>query len=243
MYLHPQAQRYFYRLLRDLTDSGDCQVIYSTHSPVFADVAQFESIRLLRKEVGSMTTVTSVKDRAHSAFLSAQRDAQKMEALDASRSEVLFARKTLLVEGVGDKLAAQLVAEALGLDVDAEDLAIVSCGSKSAIPFFVQICQALAIPFVVLHDHDIYDERSFENKEKARKENTKAAAHNKQIAETVANDNLIFIMKPSLEGELAIGRNAKDKPKRIVQALKELDPAAVPSTLRKAVDKLFEELT
>lgn len=37
MYLHPQAQRYFHRLLTELAATGSCQVIYSTHSPIFAE--------------------------------------------------------------------------------------------------------------------------------------------------------------------------------------------------------------
>lgn len=40
---------------------------------------------------------------------------------------MLFARKALLVEGPGDRLAARIVAEKIGLDLDAEDLAVVVC--------------------------------------------------------------------------------------------------------------------
>ena len=50
MYLHPQAQRYFYRILVDLTERDHCQVIYSTHSPIFADLSRFESVRLCRND-------------------------------------------------------------------------------------------------------------------------------------------------------------------------------------------------
>src|SRR5690606_35321848 len=49
MYLHPQAQRYFYRLLCEMADENQCQVIYSTHSPIFADVSRFEGLRLVRR--------------------------------------------------------------------------------------------------------------------------------------------------------------------------------------------------
>lgn len=241
MYLHPQAQRYFYRLLRDLAEQGECQVIYSTHSPVFADVAQFESIRLMRKEVGSMSSMAAVT-KAHVPFLEKQRKGQKMEALDATRSEVLFARRALLVEGVGDKLAAQLVAQALGHDIDAEDLAIVSCESKSTLPFFIRICQALSIPYVVLHDEDIYPESDSADPEKTRKENTQAAAENQALRELIADNNQVFVMKPSLEQELGISRNAREKPRKIVEAIQKQELSALPVNLKAAVGKLFEEL-
>lgn len=46
MYLHPQAQRHFHRVLLDLVEQGGTQVIYSTHSPVFADAVRYDSLRL-----------------------------------------------------------------------------------------------------------------------------------------------------------------------------------------------------
>jgi putative ATP-dependent endonuclease of the OLD family len=91
MYLHPQAQRYFYSLLRELVENGSCQVIYATHSPIFADVGRFESIRLVRKDPGEMARVTQVSRREHLDYLSTQRSAQKINiGFDSARSEILF---------------------------------------------------------------------------------------------------------------------------------------------------------
>ena len=62
MYLHPQAQRYFYRLLCEMSEKDQCQVVYSTHSPIFADVNRFEALRLVRRESGEHSRVTFVSD-------------------------------------------------------------------------------------------------------------------------------------------------------------------------------------
>ena len=152
MYLHPQAQRYFYGLLAELADAGDCQVIYSTHSPVFADITRFEGIRLVRREPGERTQVTAITKTKDRAFLDQRRNRQKMLGFTATRSELFFARRVLLVEGDADQLAASHVAKHLGRDIDAEDLAIVNCGGKSSVPFFARLCHALGVPFVVLFD-------------------------------------------------------------------------------------------
>ena len=43
LYLRPQAQRYLYRVLREFSSAGN-QVIYSTHSPAFLNVARLDEL-------------------------------------------------------------------------------------------------------------------------------------------------------------------------------------------------------
>lgn len=240
MYLHPQAQRYFFRLLVDMADAGDCQVVYSTHSPIFADVARFEAIRLFGREPKSFTRCTYVHRKEDIEYLSERRDAQKIAiAFDASRSEMLFARKALLVEGPGDRLAARIVADKLGLDLDAEDLAVVDCGSKAAIPFVARTAKALGIPFVVLHDLDLRVETGDEDQVAGiRKENARQKVVNDDVATAVGDPALIFTCESSLEALLGIGRKAPDKPRRVVEALQALAVQDVPDPLVKAVQLL-----
>jgi len=49
LYLHPHGCRHFYKLLKDLADSG-LQVIYTTHERSFVDIRNVESIHIVRKE-------------------------------------------------------------------------------------------------------------------------------------------------------------------------------------------------
>jgi putative ATP-dependent endonuclease of the OLD family len=165
MYLHPQAQRYFHRLLTEIVDRGSCQVIYTTHSPIFAPVTRFEAIRLVRKDPGEMSRVSLVGVRDDREFLAAQRAAQKLAlSFDPTTSELLFASRVLLVEGPGDRLAVLLTAERLNYDLDAEDLAVVHCGTKTAIPFFARTCRALGVDFCILHDEDLVEEEGDEKR-------------------------------------------------------------------------------
>jgi putative ATP-dependent endonuclease of the OLD family len=242
MYLHPQAQRYFYRLLCEMADRDECQVIYSTHSPIFADIARFESIRLFRKEPGGMSSVSLITRQADQRYLSTQRDARKLVAFDATRSEVLFARRALLVEGPADRLAILHTAKRMGHDPDAEDLAVVVCGTKTAIPFFARVCAALEIPFFVLHDEDVYPHPDDEEKRrKLEQQNAAARNLNEEIIKSVGDTSRIFLASPTLEALLGVGRSAGDKPRRVVQALDVLDLSRVPQPVQLAIEALFAE--
>jgi predicted ATP-dependent endonuclease of OLD family len=120
------------------------------------------------------------------SFLERQQKAQKLVAFDATKSELLFARRALLVEGQADRLAVLATATALGHDPDAEDLAIVNCASKSNIPFFARICRALSVPFVIVHDddlHDIPEGADEQARSQAQAENARAGLINGEIRE------------------------------------------------------------
>jgi putative ATP-dependent endonuclease of OLD family len=241
MYLHPQAQRYFYRLLAEMADAGEAQVIYSTHSPVFADATRYESIRLVRRGAGETSSVSYVTRAQDWAFLDGQRAAHKLvTGFTASRNEMFFARKVLLVEGPGDQLAVRVVAERLGFDLDGEDLAVVECGGKSAIPFYARVCAALGIEYAVLHDEDLYEvEGPEERRARIRADNGREADTNAKIAAAVAGSDRVFILAPSLEATLGIGRGATDKPRRVAEALDNLDEGSFPDPLAAAVRALF----
>jgi putative ATP-dependent endonuclease of OLD family len=239
MYLHPQAQRFFHRILVEMADAEQCQVLFSTHSPIFADMTRFASVRLFQKPAAGTTHVDWVREDKDRAFLADQLKRQKLtQYMDAASSEALFARRVLLVEGHGDYLAAQTVARRRALDLDAEGLSIIPCGGKNAIPFFGRMCRALGIPTVVLHDEDLYSGAPETLEKWQRDENARAPAQNKAIADAVGDDDHIFKISPCLEAVLGIGRNASDKPLKVVEAIEACKDAELPSELVAAVKAL-----
>ena len=241
MYLHPQAQRFFHRLLMDMVDEGQCQVIYTTHSPIFADMTRFESIRLLRRPTGGSSQAEWVKSKKDQTYLQNQVDRQKLgQFMDSTTSEALFARRVLLVEGYGDRLAIQLVARRLGIDLDAEGLSVVACGGKGAIPFYARMCRSLGVEVVVMHDEDIYvDDGALAPWQ--IDENGKAPKQNDEIVEAMGSDEKVFMVKPSLEHALGIGHNASDKPFRVIEQLEALQTEEMPEQLVAVVDALRNE--
>jgi predicted ATP-dependent endonuclease of OLD family len=146
---------------------------------------------------------------------------------------VLFAQRALLVEGYGDRVAALLVAEKLGLDLDAEGVTIVDCGGKSGVELVLGVCQALSIQTVVLHDEDLWPTDGLvDAKEKAQRtaENEAEKDKNDRI-QRAAGAARVFVVRPSLEEVLGIGRNASDKPRRIAEAVASIDIKAAPHGL------------
>jgi len=240
MYLHPQAQRFFHQLLVDMVDSGQSQVIYTTHSPIFADMTRFSSIRVFGKQPGASSQVRWISSQEDQDYLQGQVDRQKLsQYMDPAASEALFARRVLLVEGHGDFLAVRIVARKLDADLDGEGLSVVSCGGKNAIPFFAKMCNSLGISVLVLHDEDIYVAPDGEELTKWQiDENDKAPKANAEIEAALGSSEGLFRIGPSLEGALGIGRSASDKPRKVVDALEVMDLADIPNPLVEAVRAL-----
>jgi energy-coupling factor transporter ATP-binding protein EcfA2 len=238
MYLHPQAQRYFYRLLCEMADRGQCQIIYATHSPIFADVNRFESLRLVRRDADQHSRVSFVLPEQETALISARAAFKLGGKFDTGRNEVLFADRALLVEGYGDRIAASLVAEKSGLDPDAQGVTIVDCGGKSGIELVLRVCGSLGIPCVVLHDEDVWPMNGIRDPEARKtqeKENADEKAKNDRVRRA-AGDAPVFVISPSLEAAMGITRNASDKPRRIAEAMTALDVNAVPPKLQPLLD-------
>lgn len=243
MYLHPQAQRYFHRLLIDITEESETQVIYTTHSPIFADMTRFESIRLMRRSVSKPSTVSQVDRESDRQFLDEHRRNQKLDVhFDQAGSEALFADRVLLVEGQADRVAVRHVALTVNVDLDAENLSVVDCGGKSSIPFFATACRALEIPFAVLHDVDIFEpEDPAALSDKQKQSNRQEAKLNQRIADAVGGAAPIFQMDPSLESVLGIGANARDKPRRVLEELEQRGLESFPGGLVEATRALIPD--
>jgi hypothetical protein len=161
-----------------------------------------------------------------------------LSTFDPARSEAFFARRVLAVEGKGDQLAARLVAQRLDKDLDAENLAVIDCGAKTAIPFIARTCSALGIPLLALHDDDTYPEEGDEEAlRRIREQNADAEKENAEIRAAVPADRL-FVVHPSLEGVLGIGRWAEQKPRRVPEAVRDMPIENLPAPLVAAVRAL-----
>lgn len=239
MYLHPQAQRYFYRLLCEMAENGQCQVIYSTHSPIFADVNRFEALRLVRKDPGQNARLAFVGPNDIEGLKRARERFKLGGKFDAARNEVLFASRALLVEGYGDRIAALIIAEKLNFNPDAEGVAVVDCGGKAGIELVVRVCRALEIPFVVLHDEDVWSTDHIDEDEKRKRqgdENIAEKQMNERIKDAVGQAGCVFVISPTLEERLGISRNASDKPRRVAEALSSVSINETPKELQPLID-------
>jgi|RhiMethySRZTD1v2_1073278.scaffolds.fasta_scaffold00449_18 putative ATP-dependent endonuclease of the OLD family len=213
LYLRPQAQRYLYRLLREFALAGN-QVIYSTHSPAFLNVARLDELVFVERLPRTGTRALQPEP------VSADEDFRVMTEFDAARSELFLARAVVLVEGLTEKLVLPFVFAALGHDVDREAISIVECGGKPNLPLFARICRATGIPFLVMHDSD-------------RKASGKLAAAeralNALIAETAGIDRVI-VLDPDFEAVSGLVGN-RHKPERAWREFAARSAAEMPPEL------------
>ena len=149
MFLHPQMQRSLYRTLRQIAEKN--QVIYTTHSPHFVGIPDYENVLLVKKVDGATTITVS----------NLQCDERRREKLrkefDPERNELFFATRLLLVEGDTEKLALPEYANRLKHDLDRAGSTIVQVGGKRNLKEFAAIATSFGIPTGVMYDRDSSD--------------------------------------------------------------------------------------
>jgi ABC-type cobalamin transport system ATPase subunit len=222
LYLRPQAQRYFYRLLRSFAGLGN-QVFYSTHAPAFLNVARLEELALVEHRGRLGTTIVQP------APLPADERFRALSEFDAERSELFLSRAALLVEGRTEKLVFPFVFRALGIDHDREAISIVECGGKPTIPIVARVCNAAGIPFVVVHDRDA---------EAGRQPIAAERAVNQEILSVAGPDRIVELV-PDLEGIAGL-RGHSHKPEHASRRFAFMTAAEVPVPLAEAVARITE---
>jgi hypothetical protein len=218
LFLRPQAQRYLYRLLRKAASSGN-QVLYSTHSPAFLNVARIEDLVLVERRPGRETRVIQPQP------LPPDEEFRAKSEFDAERAELFLARAAVLVEGLTEKLALPFAFRALGHDPDREAISIVECGGKSNIPLFAGVCAAVGIPYIAVHDRDAPVGVRPSEEEQALNDLITAMA---KPANTV-------VLAPDFEGVADLA-GRKHKPTRAWERFRSLTPEEVPAPLARAVE-------
>jgi predicted ATPase len=224
LYLRPQAQRYLYRVLREFSLAGN-QVIYSTHSPAFLNVARMEELVFVERLPATGTQAVQPEP------VSADEDFRVMTEFDAARSELFLAHAVVLVEGLTEKLVLPFVFSALGHDVDQEAISIVECGGKPNIPLFARICRATGIPFVVVHDSDRKTSGKLVAAERAL---------NALIAES-AGEERVVVLDPDFEAVAGLAGRRR-KPERAWREFAERPAAEMPGPLVRAAELVMSSV-
>lgn len=199
LFLHPQAQRNFYNVLREMTEdqideNGNIvkeglQIFYTTHSPNFLRTDKFNEIFIVRKtqEKGTYLNradidlfITDLKVRKNiqsskeDLFLHF-RNAYENTGDSQKANEGFFAKKIVLVEGQSESLILPYFFDLYGFDYIKEGVSIVRCGCKNEIDRFFRLYNEFWIPCFIIFDWDKQNEGTQEE------ENTKI--ENKAILE------------------------------------------------------------
>lgn len=167
-HLHPLAQRWLARRVRDYVDAG-IQVVLTTHSPAFLSLLDIEGLALVRKsEATGATTITQMtaqelRDRCVELGAPAQvTQASILPFYETAATEEIkagfFARAVCLVEGPSEALAIPVYCRRVGFDPDEHGLAIISVAGVGNLAKWYRLFTAYHIPAYVIFDNDTSDD-------------------------------------------------------------------------------------
>lgn len=170
IYLHPQAQRNLFRILREIVSTG-LQVIISTHSNNFVDTEFFDSIGLVRKvddpenkgcQHTTLTLVSKAELVEHCYRTGVPEGKATIENIteyykstsNYRLNEAFFARFLILVEGETEELALPEYLAAVGLNCDQKGVSVIAVQGKNQIPKYWRLFGKFKIPMLVVFDND-----------------------------------------------------------------------------------------
>lgn len=167
LFLHPQAQRSFYKVLQELAESGT-QIFYTTHSPDFLTVGRFSEIFIVRKNATDGTYVRSSKPDDFITDLRIRtginttvpdlmlqyKNAYEETGNTQKANEAFFAKKIILVEGQSESLCLPYFFSLLNYDYISKGISIVRCGDKNDLDRFYRLYSEFGIPCFVIFDGD-----------------------------------------------------------------------------------------
>ena len=156
LYQHPPRARHFFHTLCALSDNGDAQTVYATHSPYFVAADRYAALRIFRREPRARVTIeVSRADEATIATSMGEDEGTIRRRLSRTMStmfcEAFFSHGVVLVEGPTDAAAVIETARLMDIDLIARG---VTCTyvTKSVIPLAMAILTVLHIPIYVMFD-------------------------------------------------------------------------------------------
>lgn len=149
-HLHPQLQRTVFEKLFQRTDTAQALIVTS-HSPTLAAVVPLRSIVNLRSVNGASQAYSLA------ALPVTGEELDDIEQyLTVSRSELLFARGVIFVEGDAEETLLPGFAKALGFDLDQLGITVCNVAGINFVPY-VKLAGSLGLPFSVITDWDPLD--------------------------------------------------------------------------------------
>jgi len=229
LYMHPHMARKMRDALYGIAAKNGFQVICTTHSPVFLDMA-VRHRSIIRVVKDSLRHVSVVQPKGELFGGAGQVDAKKrlrmLAEFNPAVNEVFFARRVTLLEEQTAEWAIRRAADCVGIFTRFPhlryDVTLVDCGGKASIPLFQQVLNHFGIPYAVIHDED-----------SSKPEQVKT----NQVIGSLLGTNKRYMFSPDdLETTLGYQPQGKNKPFRAMTKVEELARnGALPEAFAKSV--------
>ena len=133
-HLHPQLQNSFFSYLNRINENTNLQIFITSHSPTLTSKADLNSLILVQDNDNNVTTKNLVN------LFSNKDDINFLKKfLDVTKSQLLFAKKVIFVEGFTEALLIPLFAKIYDFDLDKHGVEVVNVSGisfKRFIPLF-----------------------------------------------------------------------------------------------------------
>lgn len=212
IYLHPNAISKMRDTIYSLAESGNNQIVCTTHSPYMIDLNKkpkqtLNRLSLTTSDFGESTalTVESLPFNITKEFLELQEDDKNyikmLLRVEDAIAKCFFVKKVLIIEGDTEQVVLSETISKLPGSLKNEILSdwyILRARGKAAIIPLIKYLRAMQIDIYVIHDKD---------------ENTPGAViFNEPIRQSLDNDSHLFVLENCVEDVLGYTAPASDKP-------------------------------
>jgi len=145
-HLHPQLQLSLYNFLKEANTSANSQLFVTSHSPTLTSKVPFENLIILHGK--SFCIADSFKERVQEAIIQDTKKSKPLTEeeikikknqleryLDVTKSQLLFARSCLFVEGISEELLISAFCLVEGFHLEDYRIEIVNVDGISFYPF------------------------------------------------------------------------------------------------------------
>jgi putative ATP-dependent endonuclease of OLD family len=126
-HLHPAMQYKFLKFLRENVKDKARQVFITTHSPNITSAANLDEIICFHRE-NENTLNIGYLGRAFGDDLKSKAYVQRF--LDSTKSDMLFAKGIIFVEGITEQLNLSLFAQYEGYDLESNHISVINIGGR-----------------------------------------------------------------------------------------------------------------
>lgn len=151
IHLHPHLARQFFEKLKEI--SKHTQILLTTHSTLFVDVAELPNVWLVTKRNSKSIIKRIDSPEELKAVLS---------DLGVRPSDIFFANGIIFVEGETEKNFFSQIAEKIGLDMQKFGLSIIPTYGKNRgryhLNVWIEAAKSANIPFFMIFDQDAEEE-------------------------------------------------------------------------------------
>ncbi len=212
IYLHPNAANKMRDTIYSLAETGNNQIVCTTHSPYMIDLSKkpkqiLNSLSLLKSEIEEceVLTVASIPFNITKEFLELQEDEKDyikmLLRVEDAISKCFFVKKVLIVEGDTEQVVLSETISMLPSEIQNEIVSewyILRARGKAAIIPLIKYLKSMHIDIYVMHDKD--------------EDTPGAVIFNEPIRCALGYDSHLFVLRNCIEDVLGYPAPTTNKP-------------------------------